>query len=163
MIRLGNKSDVEAILTIIKDAQGRLKQLNVNQWQDGYPNRKSIETDIENKQLYVYLFNGEIVGTMTVLNYEPTYDHVKWLNNKDYIVVHRIAIKNNFNGKGIGKKLLLQAMALFKKDLKIDTHPKNEPMQKMLKSLNFIYCGDTYIGPNDNDLRYCYQKEYLDD
>ncbi len=162
MIRLANKNDLEHVLDIIKDAQTRLKNLNINQWQNNYPNKKVISDDIKNKQLYVYLLNEQVVATMTILKHEPTYDNIdgKWLNNNDYIVVHRIAVKDNFNARGIGKEMLLHAQDLFKKDLKIDTHPHNLPMQKMLKSLNFTYCGNTYIGESENDLRYCYQKEY---
>ncbi len=165
MIRLGNEKDLKEILLIISDAQNRLKELNVDQWQDGYPNEYVIRKDINNKELFVYCFNDEVIGTMSVLDYEPTYDNIKgkWLNDKDYIAVHRIAIKDGFHGKGIGKEMLLYAINYFEKDLKIDTHPDNIPMQKMLRKLNFIYCGDTYIGPKDNDLRYCYQKEYQND
>ncbi len=165
MIRLGKTSDIKAILEIIEEAKSRLRQLNVNQWQEGYPNEAIISKDINNKQLYVYLIDEKVVGTMTVLDHEPTYDVIlgNWLNDKEYIVVHRIAIKDGFNGKGIGKSLINYAMNHYKKDLKIDTHPANIPMQKMLKGLEFIYCGDTYIGPKPNDLRYCYQKEYLGD
>ena len=38
MIRLGKTSDIKAILEIIEEAKSRLRQLNVNQWQEGYPN-----------------------------------------------------------------------------------------------------------------------------
>src|SRR5690554_1987508 len=141
MIRLGIKTDLESILTIINDAKKRLKELNVNQWQDGYPNKEVIKKDLENKQLFVYLLNNEIVGTMSILDHEPTYDNIKgkWLNNNDYLAVHRIAIKDNYNGRGIGKKMLLYLFNKYRKDLKIDTHPDNLPMQKMLKKLDFIY------------------------
>ena len=45
--------DVDRILEIIEKAKIELRQLGLNQWQNGYPNRKVIENDIKSGISYV--------------------------------------------------------------------------------------------------------------
>lgn len=50
MIRKGNLDDLQEIMTIISDAKELLRKSGSRQWNlsDGYPNEKTIETDIIN-------------------------------------------------------------------------------------------------------------------
>ena len=45
--RHSTKKDIPAILTIIEDAKALLKSLQIDQWQNGYPNQEQIENDIK--------------------------------------------------------------------------------------------------------------------
>ena len=44
------KSDIPKIMNIIKQAQAYFKNQNIDQWQNGYPNEKVINNDIENDE-----------------------------------------------------------------------------------------------------------------
>ncbi|OED28242.1 hypothetical protein [Acholeplasma laidlawii] len=66
MIRLAQIDDLEGIMSVIKDAQLRMKEAHMTQWQNNYPNPKVITKDIEDKSLYVYTKDGDIIGTMSV-------------------------------------------------------------------------------------------------
>ena len=62
MIRLGLSSDLDHIMKIIKEAQARMKQAGMTQWQNNYPNEEIIKKDISEQALFVYESNNEIVG-----------------------------------------------------------------------------------------------------
>ena len=44
--RKSTYDDVDKILEVIEKAKVKLKKLGLNQWQNGYPDRKIIENDI---------------------------------------------------------------------------------------------------------------------
>ena len=55
-------------MSIIKDAQKYLAHLNIDQWQDGYPNQTQIELDIKNNDSYVIVnIDNLIIGTTVFL------------------------------------------------------------------------------------------------
>ena len=46
MIRKATKEDISQIMSIVADAQLSLRELGIDQWQDGYPSMDVIEDDI---------------------------------------------------------------------------------------------------------------------
>ena len=51
--RLANLNDISEIMPIIHDAQAFMKTLNMDQWQNNYPNESDFTIDINKKQCYV--------------------------------------------------------------------------------------------------------------
>ena len=47
MIRKATIGDIESIMGIVSCAQQALRELGIDQWQDGYPRVNDIEEDIE--------------------------------------------------------------------------------------------------------------------
>ena len=52
-IQKSTLAELESIMSIIDDAQKYLASLNIDQWQDGYPNEEQIKLDIENNDSYI--------------------------------------------------------------------------------------------------------------
>jgi ribosomal protein S18 acetylase RimI-like enzyme len=150
-IRKSNKADLSEIMSIISDAQRYLASLKIDQWQDGYPNEAQILLDIANNDSYVINNDAnEIMGTsVCTTKHEYTYDQIegKWLTSPDsiYGVIHRIAVSDKFRKHGLAKFVFNQYENELKKQqinsLRVDTHSENLGMQKLLKSMNYIYCG----------------------
>jgi len=69
IIRKTEKEDIAGVLKIIESAKERMKNMGLNQWQNGYPNENSIREDIDKGISYVMEENGEILGTL-VLTFE---------------------------------------------------------------------------------------------
>ena len=63
MIRRATIQDVDAIMAIVRGAQQALAELGIDQWQDGYPSRAVIETDIENGVGYVCCSASTLCGS----------------------------------------------------------------------------------------------------
>ena len=153
-LRLTTTNDLTAVMTIIKE-QG------INQWQDGYPDELTIINDISRHEAYVLEDNGEIVATaMISKELEPSYNYIegKWLQDNAYIVVHRIAIRNDQKGKGLAKIIIDEGLKLYPKkpSIRMDTHDDNLSMQRFLIKYGFEYCGTIYL--ENKETRRAYEK-----
>ena len=160
-LRLTTINDLDMVMSIINQAKAYFKEQGINQWQDGYPNQMSIINDIEHNVSYVLEINNEIVATAMISNaFEPSYNYIegKWLQDQDYIVIHRIATRNDQKGKGLAKIIIDEALKLFPDTISIrmDTHDDNISMQRFLTKNGFIYCGNIYL--KNNDIRRAYEK-----
>ncbi|CAI8304423.1 MAG: Uncharacterised protein [Flavobacterium sp. SCGC AAA160-P02] len=144
-------NDIEKIMQIINDAKIHLASLKIDQWQNGYPNRKEIEKDILKNESYVVLNNEKkiIATSMFTLRPEPTYKIIEgnWIikESEKYGVIHRLAIEKKYKNSGIATFILKQFHQELKnkniKSLKIDTHEDNFEMQSLIEKLGYQYCG----------------------
>ncbi|WP_346888152.1 GNAT family N-acetyltransferase [Clostridium sp. UBA1056] len=158
------KTDINDVMNIIRQAQVYFKELGINQWQNDYPNVEIINNDIDNENSYVLLKDNNIVATAAVsFEGEKTYDSIyegQWISNKEYAVIHRIAVNNNHKGLGISSKIIRNVEQLCLKkgvySIKVDTHEENLSMQKMLKKNQFQYCGVIYL--EDGSKRIAFEK-----
>ena len=162
-IRHTKLEDIPAIITIYNQAKEYLKSQNVNQWQDGYPNKDSIFNDMQLQQSYVLVENGQVIGTAAiVLEIDPNYNYIEdgiWLTTKNnYYCIHRIAVDNSIKGNYYAYEFIKYAEHLAKNDgkesLRIDTHHKNLSMQRFLYKCGFIPCGTIYLQNNDKRLAF---------
>lgn len=156
-------ADLNKILEIIRQAQGYFKSKGINQWQNNYPNEEVIKNDIENKRGYVLVDGDIIVGTVSVsFDGEKTYDYIEgeWLSSIDYAVVHRIAVRSEYKGRGLASIILKNVEHICLQrgihSIKIDTHEENIPMQRLLQKNGFTYCGVIYL--QDGSRRLAYEK-----
>ena len=96
-----------------------------------------------------YFFNGA----------DETYskiDHGNWLNDEPYGVIHRVASDGALHGvMRVCAEFCLRTV----KNLKIDTHRDNLPMQRSLEKNGFVYCGIIHL--ENGDERVAYQKGTL--
>ena len=166
-IRLSTFEDVSRIMEIINDAKALLKSLNIDQWQNGYPNAEQVENDILNEESYVVVNDDKkiMATSMFTLRKEPTYKEVingNWLISEDeiYGVIHRMAIKKEFKKLGLATFLFDDFHQQLKdkniQSLKIDTHEENLGMQALIKKLGYTYCGVIYT--NYNAKRLAFEK-----
>ena len=171
--------DVDRILEIIEKAKIELRKLGLDQWQNGYPNREVIESDVKKGISYVLeetaennkkpgekVF-GKIVGTIVLSpEREEPYSKIegKWITNDDYIVIHRLAVDSEIKNKGIATKILEFSEKECIKNkilsIKADTHENNEPMKRFLEKNGFNYCGVIYLDrePDVGEKRIAYEK-----
>lgn len=165
-IQLSTIKDIPQIIEIIEDAKIYLASQNIDQWQNGYPNKTQVESDILKGESYVVLNDkNQIIATsMFTTNKEPTYKIIEgnWLvnENENYGVIHRLAIKKEFRKFGLATFLFdefhLQLLEKNIKSLKIDTHEDNHGMQALIKKLGYKYCGIIYT--NYGDKRLAFEK-----
>ncbi len=147
--RKAKPEDRIRIWEIIQQAILRRKNDGSRQWQDGYPNEDVIKNDIEKGIGYVLTEGNTIAGYTAILfNDEPAYHELKgkWLTNDDFVVVHRLAISDDFAGKGLAQRIMLFTEGIGKENnifsVKVDTNFDNIPMLKIFEKLGYTYCGE---------------------
>lgn len=162
MIRKANHEDVEAIMAIVCEAQEALRQLNIDQWQDGYPSPYVIHQDIEKGVGNVLLdVHDKIIGyAAIVFTGEDAYlqlEPAMWHTEDRYVVVHRLCVAANLRRNGAATQLMLYAAQQARERgisaFRIDTHRGNIRMLSMLQKLGFEYCGIVHY-PSGERLAY---------
>ncbi len=155
-IRKTDRSDLDGILKIYESArQYMLEHNNPNQWVDGYPDEKTILTDIENNHHFVCVDDNRLLGCFAFIEGDdPTYKEIikgKWLDDNPYSVIHRIAVLEH--GKGIGSICIDWCISRYK-NIRVDTHKDNISMQRLLIKKGFKYCGVIYTQWGDERLAF---------
>ena len=143
MLKKANSTEIEEIMSVIKDGKEFLKQQGINQWQHGSPGCSDIEKDIKQETSYVYELDGEIVGTAMLNTYDADYEKYLtiWTKCNNYLVIHRLAVKKEYRSQGIGHKFMNDIILFAKENsveyIRIDTHKDNVIMRKYLSKNNF--------------------------
>lgn len=165
MVRLqkATEDDFDAILRIYNESKQYFSKHNIDQWQHGYPNLESIQTDYEDGVLYVLKSKEEVIGTL-VLSKErqSNYENIvkgAWLFGEDYVVVHRIAVSTTVKGQGYGRLMLKECEDLsnnIAESIRVDTHQDNKVMRQLLMSLGYRYAGIVEV---EDGKRLAYEKQ----
>lgn len=164
IFRKATIEDLSNIMDIISQAQVFLKENDINQWQNNYPNKEVILNDIKNRNSYILVSDNVVVGTTAVIfEKENTYDNIykgHWMSDENYSTIHRIAINNEYKGTGFAS-LLMEKITQLSKDhnvgsIRVDTHVDNTVMKNFLLKNGFQYCGIIYL--IDGNERLAYEK-----
>jgi len=152
IFRKARQADADKIWEILQQAILKRKNEGSNQWQDGYPNPTVVANDIANGYGFVLANGNDIAGYCAILiNDEPAYDDIegKWLTDGDFIVYHRVAIAENYLGKGLARQMLkhIDAFALANNiySVKADTNFDNNSMLALFEKTGYVYCGEVYF------------------
>lgn len=147
-VRTATIEDLDKVLEIYNDAIGKFEVEGTYQWKRGYPNKDTFIDDIKNNKIFACTRLGEIVGVITaILGGEADYDVIdgKWLNDEDYLTIHRVAVKKEYLGYGVASALFDYAKKYAKSqglnNIRIDTHERNNDMKKLLSRHGFKMCG----------------------
>ncbi|WP_310559638.1 GNAT family N-acetyltransferase [Flavobacterium sp.] len=147
-LRKAEMAETLEIWAILQQAIIRRKKDGSTQWQDGYPNPEVVKNDIEKEIAFVLTYGKIIIGYCAVIvNYEPEYLKIegKWLTNSDFVVIHRLAIAENYLGKNLSKSIIEFVEDFAKSNqiysLKADTNHDNIAMMKIFEKTDFIFCG----------------------
>lgn len=154
---------------IIEEAKAYLKLQGIDQWQNGYPDDETLETDVKFGITYVLIIDDQIAATAALhqgldVNYLNLHGG-KWVNgiHGRYTAIHRIAMSSNFRGQHLSDKMITGLITISSvlgyKDVRIDTHPDNKGMQHVITTNGFTKRGTIYMAEKDDEEtpRYAYQ------
>ena len=165
-IRKTTAADIDEIVPILEEARRTIAALGINQWQDGYPNRESIEDDLARGYSHVLVQDdGRVVGTFALIpDGEPLYDVIEnghWTTGDDsrnYNAVHRVAIAVASRGSGASTRMIEFVRDVTRRagkaSVRIDTHEGNRVMRRMLEKHGFVPCGTIYLANGDPRVAY---------
>lgn len=144
MIRQATHNDIDRILSIVRSAQLSLRELSIDQWQDGYPTIEVIKADIDSGIGYVACDKSTVVGYAAIITTgEQAYNQIedKWRYAGRYVAVHRLCVDGSCRRRGVAIALMNHATTIASKQgceaFRIDTHQGNIRMRAMLDKLGF--------------------------
>ena len=145
-------SDKGIIWKIIQQSIERRRIDGSAQWQNGYPNEQTIESDIAKNFGFVLTVNDEIaVYVALIFNDEPAYSSIEGarLTDGEFVVIHRVAVSEKFAGQGLAKKIFDFIEDYVRSQnvhsIKVDTNYDNAAMLKILENKGYIYCGEVFL------------------
>ncbi|MBL1408330.1 GNAT family N-acetyltransferase [Sphingobacterium faecale] len=153
IFRKATISDVDAVWAVLEEAIAKRRNDGSDQWQDGYPNREVIVEDVEKGYGFVAeRIEGAIVAYIAVIGaIEPAYEALtgKWLTERPYTVIHRLAVSQRDVIKGLGTWMMLEAenvsLSQDRLSIKVDTNYDNAGMLRVFDKLGYVYCGEVYF------------------
>jgi len=179
-IRKTMMADLPAIMQIYSEAQEYMRQNgNPGQWGSTHPPQHIIEADIAMGTSYVCVINGDtdasqekILATFFLTTApDPTYTKIDgaWVDDTTpYGTIHRIARshipaashqrntpQHTDEAKGVGEFCIHWCFTQIP-NIRIDTHPQNTPMLKLMDKMGFTRCGIIWL--ENGDERIAFQR-----
>lgn len=155
ILRLASSEDYESILAFYEDVIERTPDMGLYaRWKKGlHPTATGIKAYIEEDCLYLYTEKEKIVGAMAVTLYQAEdYHPIQWsyqLNDDEVAVIHILAVNPDCQGKGIGSRMIGEAILLAqrngKRSIRLDALASNTPAHKIYQGLGFEYRGKQHL------------------
>lgn len=159
--------EVDRMCEITEQAKRQLRRLGLDQWQRGYPSRAVWEQDVREGCAYLAMEDGAVLGAFAFkLLPDPSYAVIdgEWHSDGPYASLHRVCVAEESKGKGVAGKMMSfaceKAGLLGLPAVRIDTHPGNAPMRRVLDKADFSLCGTIHLaeGCERGGLRIAYDR-----
>ncbi|AIQ14206.1 GNAT family N-acetyltransferase [Paenibacillus durus] len=147
-IRKGRIEELEQIMALIAECVRVMQEGGSDQWDESYPNAEVIAGDIERGTLYVCEEDGAVAGIVVLdeIQLEP-YRQVDWVQIEGpHLVMHRLAVHPQVQGKGIARRLISFAENFAEeqgyKSIRMDTYAKNDRALELYRRLGYEIRGE---------------------
>ena len=163
IIRKANKTDLDNIMLMYKSCVKGMLANDIDQWDENYPNAGVIIEDLIAQTYFVAEENSIIIGGINIdQNQDKTYLAMDWQDKTNqFLVVHRLGVKEESWKKGIGKKLMIFAENLVVekglKSIRLDTYSGNPKAMEFYINLGYQQLGHIYLKEGKNEY-YCFEK-----
>lgn len=164
MIRLGTPEDLDRLLEITQACGKHLRDQGIDQWDENYPDVSSLQGDISTGTLYVYEEDESPLG-LVVLNelQDEEYGSIDWSTSESdrNLIVHRLGVDPNFQGRGIARKLMDFAESFAKSKgfaaIRLDTFTQNPRNQRFYENRGYTKLGEVYLKYKKEHRYICYE------
>ncbi|MFT4699277.1 MAG: ribosomal protein S18 acetylase RimI-like enzyme [Flavobacteriaceae bacterium] len=167
MIRLAEIEEIPEILSVTKACANHMISNKIFQWNEGYPSQSAFENDILRNELYVFLLNENLIGTLVLTpKMDEEYIPIKWrTQSKNNLYIHRLSIHPKHQGKGFAQQLMdfAESFAIENNysSIRLDTFSKNLRNQKFYELRDYIKTGIVFFPNQSSAPFYCYEKVLL--
>lgn len=163
IIQKAKISEIGDIMLMYKSCVEGMLANNIDQWDESYPNKDIIMQDLIAQTYFIVIEHNIIIAGINIdQNQDKTYLPLKWKDKKNqFLVVHRLAVKEFFWGKGIGKSLMIftEKLAIKKglNSIRLDTYSGNPKAMNFYKRIGYNEVGTINLKPNKNKY-HCFEK-----
>ena len=147
MFRPAEASELKEITELYLGSIKHLTEQGINQWDEIYPNETVLAGDIMNREMYVLTEESRILSCV-VLNeaQDIKYQTGDWKHREGrIIVIHRLCVNHNFQGRGLGRTTMEYAERLIKAtgyaSIRLDVFSDNYISRNLYEKLGYTYTG----------------------
>jgi ribosomal protein S18 acetylase RimI-like enzyme len=107
IMKLDSKNKKE-VMSLFRSVTQDLQRQGIRQWDWFYPNGIVIGSDLRNKSLYGLIIDDHVVAAVVLDTKQSSkYAALKWGDKQEKpACIHRLAVRPEYQGKGLGKQLL---------------------------------------------------------
>lgn len=161
-IRIAAKEDAQEIRKLLNQCRKTLEAQNIYQWEDEHLEFGVILGDIKRQALYTIREGGEIMGVVTLNEDQPAeYRTIDWEKPGKVLIVHRLAVHPDHQGKGIGSSLMDFAERYANVNgyhaIRLETDQSNQSSNMLYRKKNYVYKGQVFYPQEDQSFS-CYEK-----
>ena len=164
MIRKAVVEDIPQIKKITEACAQHMIDQGIYQWNKNYPSLEVLTKDVKANNVYVYLVEQKIVGTvMFSMEMDDFYREIDWLTqDTKQLYVHRLAVHPTSQGQGIARALMDFGETLAKEkeclSVRLDTFSKNPRNNRFYQARQYQQVGQVYFSQKSEHPFYCYEK-----
>ena len=160
LVRPTRPEDLDRILALYRIARDFMRRTgNPTQWKDSWPPDELAAEDIAQGRSMAVVSGETVVGVFAWyqgVDVDPTYREMaegSWLEDSEYIVIHRAASSGEV--PGVLRAVMDWAWARCP-HIRVDTHTDNAVMRHLLGRMGFEYRGIIYV-PQDTAPRLAFE------
>lgn len=170
LIKKGTMEMLDEIVDLYMACRWEMESRNIFQWFDSYPNRESVEWNLEHSGTYVLVDETDAITGVVVLN---TFEGEEWQRlqwtetDNGCLVIHGLAIHPDHQGKGYGKQLLNFSEGLAQElghdGIRLDAYSGNPTALGMYERNGYTCVGAIYFDmkPQPYNWYNCYEKIFV--
>jgi ribosomal protein S18 acetylase RimI-like enzyme len=141
-------SEATAIYNILDACRTDMLNRGIQQWDETYPTLGMVEKDIATGGMYSIFKNHSLIGAIVMDEKQsPKYEMVDWnLKEEPILVIHRLAINPDLQGKGLGKSAMELAHQFAAennyKTIRLDAYKGNVALINFYSKLGYQAVGE---------------------
>jgi ribosomal protein S18 acetylase RimI-like enzyme len=153
---------IPTVFGLLSACMRTMRNNGIDQWDDIYPNEEFVMKDANDRSLYVLEENNLCIGAVS-LNQEQdvAYQQVNWLGGEPVLVVHRLCVHPNYQGTGLGSRLMDFAEEHAKRNayasIRLDAYTGNPAAFKLYERRGYLKAGQVYF-PRRTLPFFCFEK-----
>lgn len=161
-IRPATDGDVDSVLALVRTCVQHMRFHGIEQWDDLYPDRDTIEEDVHPCEAFVATRRAELIGYVALSpSQDPEYADVPWTYTVGpFVVIHRLMVDPAIQGSGFAKLLMgfaeAHALASGFRTVRLDTFVGNPKALRLYERLGYREAGT--IKHRTGRFR-CFEKE----
>lgn len=140
-------SDIDNVFELFVSATAQMERIGIHQWDEIYPDRGVLESDIKNGEMSVGKLNNKIVSAYVInKDCDDEYKNGRWKYSENTCkVLHRLCVHADFQNRKLGTVTLAQVekhmRELGAESVRLDVFSLNPYALKMYDKAGYLKVG----------------------
>lgn len=164
VISAATSADVDGLLALTRDCIERMRADGIDQWDERYPDRGTIEADIRSGAAFTASQDGGLVASVVLNEHQdPEYDAIDWrFTDGPATVVHRLMVHPRLEGRGLARVLMKfaedRAGRVGHRAIRLDAFANNPRALRLYEKLGYRDAGTVVFRKG---VFRCFEKEIV--